>query len=170
MIISQNVSKAEGVCLHLFSGVARAVCRVTYINRISLRNVNVHAQLPMRRKREREREGERERNRISKRDWEMRIRAESLRNASAFKVLGRRRMGLFRAEEEQKPPERVGCCINIYTRKEGLLCGRAREEEVVDRRGRAKWNANALTSHWGTTGAHPSLGHECTCLSSTLAL
>jgi hypothetical protein len=50
------------------------------------------------------------------------------------------------------------------------LRGRAREDETEDRGGRAKWNANALTSHWGTTGAHPSLGHECTCLSSTLAL
>jgi len=70
----------------------------------------------------------------------MRIRAQSLRSASAFKVLGRRRRrtGLFRTEEEQKLPERAGCCINIYTRKEGLLRGRAREDEAEDRRGRAK--------------------------------
>jgi len=61
----------------------------------------------------------------------MQIRAQSLRGASAFKVLGRRRARLFRAEEEQKPPERAGCCINIYTRKEGLLRGRAR--------GRGRW-------------------------------
>jgi len=74
----------------------------------------------------REREKENEKKGIRVKEREMRIRAQSLRGASAFKVLGRRRARLFRAEEEQKPPERAGCCINIYTRKEGLLCGRAR--------------------------------------------
>lgn len=36
------------------------------------------------------------------------------------KYSGRRRVPLFGTEEEQKPPERGGCCINIYTGKEGL--------------------------------------------------
>lgn len=36
------------------------------------------------------------------------------------KCSGRRRVPLFGTEEEQKPPERGGCCINIYTGKEGL--------------------------------------------------
>lgn len=56
----------------------------------------------------------------------------SLRGASAFKVLGRRRAQLFRAEEEQKPPERAGCCINIYTRKEELCCAEGREGEIPE--------------------------------------
>lgn len=68
----------------------------------------------------------------SERDWEMRIWAQNLRGASAFKVLGRRRARLFRAEEGQKPPERGGCCINIYMRKEGLLCAEGREDEVEE--------------------------------------
>ena len=69
------------------------------------------------------------------------------------KYLVRRRARFFRIEEEQKPPRR-GCCINIYTGKEGELRAHGRTC-----RGslRVKWNANALTSHWGTVGEPSSL-------------
>lgn len=40
------LSQGEDVYLHLFFRIVRILCREPFINRISLRNINVHAQLP----------------------------------------------------------------------------------------------------------------------------
>lgn len=49
-----------------------------------------------------------------------------------------RRARLFTAEEGQKPPERGGCCINIYMRKEGLLCAEGRKDAAAEGSGGGK--------------------------------
>lgn len=54
LTMSRDAGKTEDVCLHLFFRIVQTLCRETFINRTSLRNVNVHAQLPVGRERGRE--------------------------------------------------------------------------------------------------------------------
>lgn len=78
-----------------------------FINRISLKNVA----------------GVRERSPLSERRRGEERTRERLGSASAFKVLGAEGgCRPLRDRRGTKTPERGGCCINIYTGKEGLPC------------------------------------------------
>lgn len=149
-MLSRDAGKTKGVCLHLFSRIARILCRETFINRILLRNVNVHAQLPVGRERGREQTKETERCGYER-------RAFVAHQHSKYSVEGGR--GSSEQKRNKNLPREQDVAL-IFIREKRGCCAEEREDEVGE--GRSKWNANALTSHWGTTGAHPSLGHECT--------